>query len=311
MEINMNPLKTIFAASAFGIASSLIGLAALAPVPAGAYDFSIGQNSVEAFIRMRADNSGKDVYADWHTTVFLVEPGKRAVAIMRLDGFNVGRAVKNADGSYQWLAREVAYYRDLKTGKILDKWENPITGKTNDILQVVNDPVNSVFGSRMNLPWRVKGDDVFMTFDVPLSYPNSLQPADFPEESTGLMYFASEHFLFNAKVSDFNNPALTSVPSTYAWARTGPWLPWMKLGQRPGYILYSGQGKKLASAADLDPVVREYTEKNHPDFMSSPKTLVAPNETSWSYYKKVRGGGKGAAATAAPAISKMPEPSKK
>ena len=91
---------------------------------------------------MRADNSGKDVYADWHTTVFLVEPGKRAVAIMRLDGFNVGRAVKNADGSYQWLAREVAYYRDLKTGKILDKWENPITGKTNDVLQVVNDPVN-------------------------------------------------------------------------------------------------------------------------------------------------------------------------
>jgi hypothetical protein len=79
------------------------------------------------------------------------------------------------------------------------------------------------------------------------------------------------------------------------------------MGQRPGYVLYSGQGKKLGSAAELDPVVREYTEKNHPDFMFSPKTVVTPNETSWSYYRKVRGGGKGVAPTAS---GKSAEPAK-
>jgi hypothetical protein len=91
----------------------------------------------------------------------------------------------------------VAYYRDLKTGKILDKWENPLTGKTNDVIQVINDSVNSVFGRPgSSLPWRVKGDDVFVTVDVPLAYPNALPPADFPEESTGPMYFATESFMF-------------------------------------------------------------------------------------------------------------------
>jgi hypothetical protein len=162
-----------------------------------AYDVTKPENSGEAFVRMRADTSGADVIADWQTTVFIVEPGKRALAVMRLDGFNVGRATMNPDGSYQWLSREVAYYRDLKTGKILDKWENPLTGKTNDVIQVINDSVNSVFGRPgSSLPWRVKGDDVFVTVDVPLAYPNALPPADFPEESTGPMYFATESFMF-------------------------------------------------------------------------------------------------------------------
>jgi hypothetical protein len=274
------------------IAATLVAAAGLSSVAfdSAAYDLTKPENSGEAFVRMRADTSGADVIADWHTTVFIVEPGKRAVAVMRLDGFNVGRASKNADGSYQWLSREVAYYRDLKTGKILDKWENPLTGKINDVIQVINDPVNSVFGRPGgSLPWRVKGDDVFMTIDVPLAYPNSLLPADFPEESTGPMYFATESFMFFSRQSDFANPKLTSVPTTYSWARTGPWLPWMKMGTRPGYVLYTGQGKKLKNAAELDPVVREYTEKNHPDFMFAPKAFVAPNETSWTYYRKLSG----------------------
>jgi hypothetical protein len=285
MENEMCKLKSI-------IAATLVAAAGLSSVAfdSAAYDLTKPENSGEAFVRMRADTSGADVIADWHTTVFIVEPGKRAVAVMRLDGFNVGRASKNADGSYQWLSREVAYYRDLKTGKILDKWENPLTGKINDVIQVINDPVNSVFGRPGgSLPWRVKGDDVFMTIDVPLAYPNSLLPADFPEESTGPMYFATESFMFFSRQSDFANPKLTSVPTTYSWARTGPWLPWMKMGTRPGYVLYTGQGKKLKNAAELDPVVREYTEKNHPDFMFAPKAFVAPNETSWTYYRKLSG----------------------
>jgi len=301
----MKLINTLIASAIF--ATTIVAASQVIAAPkAGkkaAYDIMEAKNSAEAFVRMRADSKGGDVYADWHTTMFIVEPGKKALEVMRLDGFNVGRVAKNANGTYQWLSREVAYYRDLKTGKILDKWDNPVTGKTNDVVQVINDPVNSTFGTRP-MPWRVKGDDVFVTINVPLMYPNSLQPADFPEESTGPTYFATESFMFASKLSDFANLKLTSVPTSYSWARTGPWLPWMKMGTRPGYVLYIGQGKKLKSAAELDPVVREYTEKNLPDFMVSPKTFVAPNETSWSYYKKLSG--KKIAAPTSPAANAAP-----
>jgi Protein of unknown function (DUF1838) len=255
---------------------------------AQALDFSKPEDSLKAFIKLRGNIDGSDALADWKVTVFIVEPGKRAVPVMRLDGFNAGRAIKNDDGTWQWLSREAAYYRDLKTGQILDTWANPVTGQTNKVVHVLNDPVNGKFeAARMNLPWDVRGEDVFMKMDIPLAYPNALQPGDYPEESTGPTYFASEHFLYFAKTKDFQDAKATSVPASYAWTRTGPWLPWMKMGQRPGYVLYTGQDKKLKSAAELDPVVREYTEKNHPLYMKAPEKLVTPNETSWTYYKKL------------------------
>jgi hypothetical protein len=114
----MKHIKTLVAAVAV-FATTAISFSV------AAYDFNKPENSNEAFVRMRGDTSGADTIADWHTTVFIVEPGKRAVPIMRLDGFNVGRALKQPDGSYQWLSREVAYYRDLKTGNIITKWDNP------------------------------------------------------------------------------------------------------------------------------------------------------------------------------------------
>jgi Protein of unknown function (DUF1838) len=258
---------------------------------AQALDLSTYEGQMTAYQKLRGNTNGSDTIADWQVTMFIVEPGKKAVPVMRLDGFNVGRFAKQPDGSVQWMSREVAYYRDLKTGKILGEWDNPVTGQKNQVVQVINDPVNSAFPAQPApnqppLPWNVRGDDVFLKLDIPLAYPNALLPADYPDESTGPTYLASEHFLFFAKTRDLMDPKLTSIPAAYAWTRTGPWLPWMKMGTRPGYVLYSGQGKKLASAEELDPVVREYTQKNHAAFMTAPKSFVRPNETSWTYYKK-------------------------
>lgn len=256
-----------------------------------ALDLSSYDASMAAYQKMRGDTKGADTFTDWQVTVYAVEPGKKAVAIMRLDGFNVGRFAKQPDGGFQWISREIAYYRDLKTGKLITDWENPITGQKNQVLQVINDPVNSKFAAtaapgQPMLPWNVRGDDVFLKMDIPLMYPNALQPADYPDESTGPMYIASEHFLFFMKTKDLQDEKLTSIPLTYAWTRTGPWLPWMKMGSRAGYLLYSGQGKKLKSVDEMDAMVRETTMKLHPDFMMAPKTYTTPNETSWSYYKK-------------------------
>jgi hypothetical protein len=256
-----------------------------------ALDLNSYDASMAAYQKMRGDTKGADTFTDWQVTIYAVEPGKKAVPIMRLDGFNVGRFAKQAEPGFQWISREVAYYRDLKTGKLLTEWDNPITGQKNSVLQVINDPVNSKFAAtaapgQPMLPWNIRGDDVFLKMDIPLMYPNALQPADYPDESSGPMYIASEHFLFFMKTKDFLDEKLTSIPLSYAWTRTGPWLPWMKMGSRPGYLLYSGQGKKLKSIDEMDSLVRETTMKLHPDFMAAPKTYAAPNETSWSYYKK-------------------------
>ena len=241
---------------------------------------------------MRASNDGKEVFANWWVTVFAVVPGERPREIMKLEGYNAGRFAKNADGSAEFISREVAYYKDSRTGEILKEWKNPFTNEMNTVITVANDPVNSKYaapkaGEAGRYPFMVSGDDVFLRLDVPLAYPNALQPAEFPAESSGPTYLASEHFTFFGKTTDLQNKSLASVPLTYAWARTGPWLPWMKMGTRPGYILYSGHGRKYASFAELPADIQAYTRANFPLYVSAPASYTTPNETSWTYYKKL------------------------
>ena len=267
-------------------------LAATVSNPAMALDTSSSAGQLDTFMRMRANNEGRDAFANWWVTVFAVVPGEKPREIFRLDGFNVGRFLKAEDGSAQFITREVAYYRDLKTGEFLKEWSNPFTLEKNTVVQVLNDPVNSRWaapkaGEAGRLPFMQNGDDVILRLDVPLAYPNPLQAAEFPAESTGPMYLASEHFTFFSKVADLENKTTTSVPSTWAWARTGPWLPWMKMGTRPGYLMYSGHGKKFNKFEDLPADVRDHTKANYPLYLSSPTSYVTPNETSWSYYKKL------------------------
>ncbi len=288
--IRQSWLRQAWRANAARILAAALALGGLNG-SAHAADTTSSAGQLDTFMRMRATNDGREVFANWWVTVFATVPGERPRELFRLDGFNVGRFVKAEDGSAQFITREVAYYRDLKTGEFLKEWTNPFTNEKNTVLQVLNDPVNSRWaapkaGEPGRLPFMQNGDDVILRLDVPLSYPNPLLPADYPAESSGPNYLASEHFTFFSKLRDLDDSKLNSVPSTWAWARTGPWLPWMKMGTRPGGLLYSGHGKKFMKFEDLPADIRDYTRTNYPLYMMSPSTYVTPNETSWTYYKK-------------------------
>jgi hypothetical protein len=270
------------------VAASAVLLVGCASNPAG----TPVAGQLDAFIRMRANADGSTVFANWWVTIFAVVPGERPREIMKLEGFNAGRFAKKPDGSADFISREVAYYKDSKTGEILKEWANPFTGEKNVVLQVANDPVNQRYaapkaGEPGRYPFMVSGDDVFLRLDVPLAYPNALQPADYPAESSGPTYLASEHFTFFSSAKDLRDRSKTSVPATYAWARTGPWLPWMKMGQRPGYLMYSGHGRKYPTFAELPADIQAYTRANFPLYVTAPDVFATPNETSWSYYKKL------------------------
>ena len=281
----------LLVATLLGACGTPGGMSAGTREPAKAVDTTSAAGQLDTFIRMRGSADGREVFANWWVTMYAVFPGERPREILKLDGFNAGRMLRLPDGSAQMITREVAYYKDPKTGAILSEWANPFTNEKNTVLHVTNDPVNARFaapkaGEKGTFPMTASGNDVMLRLDVPLAYPNPLSPAEFPAESSGPVYAGSEHFTFFAKASDLANPALASVPTTYAWARTGPWLPWMKMGARPGYLLYSGHGKKFMSFDELPADVRDHTRANFPKYARAPEAFSTPNETSWTFYKK-------------------------
>jgi Protein of unknown function (DUF1838) len=243
------------------------------------------KQSIETFVRMRGNTAGKDAVTYWKGNVYAMVPDQKPQLLFGFEGYNVARMIKQKDGSWQMLSREYAVYKDPKTGAILEEWTNPFTNEKNAIFNVQNDPVNNSFGGFV-MPFREMGQDVILGFDVPLGYPNPIQPKDYPAESTGEMYVGSEHFGFFAKRRDIENRKLKSVPTTFSWARQSPWMPWMKLGDKPGTLMFSAWGKKLPSVLALPKDLREYVARKAPKFLTAPTTYVEPNATSWTEYKK-------------------------
>ena len=276
-------------------AGFLASLLLAATLPAAALDIDSPGDSAETMMKMRCSLDPKqDVIAWWKGTIFQQDPdpGKAPVALMGFEGYNICRSEKLADGTWRMLSRELGFYRDLKTGKILETWDNPISGERNTVIDVANDPVNQVHNPpgrpQMALPWVKAGDWLMLTMSIPLSYPNPLQPEQFPRQSSGPVYAGSEHFKFFVSRKDLENPAIKSAPLLMAWTRTGPWLPWMELGTRPGGLLYVAQSAKIDSFEDLPQDMQDLVHSKYPEYTSAPSTWVQPNVTSWTYYKQLQ-----------------------
>ncbi|MEO5962131.1 MAG: DUF1838 family protein [Thermomonas sp.] len=276
--------------SRLALATTAIVAPVMAQPATPALDLKTDAGSIEAMVKMRCSLDQKDdVILWWDGTVFAQMPQKKPVALMGFEGYNICRAEKQADGVWRLLTRELTFYRDLKTGKIIDQWDNPYTSARNDVLHVANDPVNNVLnppGRPSVMPWVQSGDQLMLTMNIPLAYPNPLSPKEFPKQSSGEMYEGSEHFMFFVSRKDIDNPALKQVPTSYAWTRIGPWLPWMEMGTSPGNLLYIAQGTKKASISELPADIQERVRTTYPEYATAPREWVTPNMTSWTVYKQ-------------------------
>ena len=276
--------------SLLALATSAVSAPALAQNAPSALELATDTNNIESMVKMRCSLDPKeDVILWWSGTVFAQLPEKAPSPLFGFEGYNICRAEKQPDGVWRLLTRELTFYRDLKTGEIVDQWDNPFTGVRDNVLQVANDPVNNLLnppGRPSTVPWVEAGDQLMLTMNIPLTYPNPLSPKDFPKQSSGELYVGSEHFMFFTPRAAMEDPSLTQAPTTYGWTRTGPWLPWMEMGQAPGGLLYVAQGNKKASISELPADIQERVRTTYPEYATAPKKWVEPNMTSWTVYKQ-------------------------
>jgi len=259
------------------------------------YDLSNAQDNLNAFVKVRASmNEDEEVIYYANGKIYGFVDGERDKPLLGYEMYNIGRALK-VDGGYNLLTNEVLLYTDLETGEVLETFKNPYTDKEVNVLHVWNSPVNQEFRLKGKYgKWGVShnkyGDDrICMNADVFLAYPSPLKVADYPENSQSDLYEAVELFQFFFSESDLNNSDKLSTDVDISWTRIGPWLPWMEMGQRPGKVVYQGAGYKLLEKDynDMPAVLRDYVMANKPEYRHAPTEYSAPNETSWTYYKKM------------------------
>ncbi len=253
----------------------------------------IMEATLETFIRIRASLEAHQETVYWWTgSLYAFVPGAPTRQLFDFEGYNIARAVRDADG-YALLTREVSVYK-ASGGPILESWDNPFTGETVPIVHVWNDPVNQHFPHTRadGTPWSVPlvdlGDgDLCLKMDVFLAYPSPLPRTRYPRYSAGDLYQGGELFQFFVRRAHLEQDDSASVPALLSWTRIGPWLPWMAMGDRPGWLIYQCRGKKLSEGyAALPEQLRHYVESHAPQFTAAPWEDTGENETSWTYFLK-------------------------
>lgn len=243
---------------------------------------------------------GETVTWYWNGFAFSRVPGEPDRKLFAVEGMNIrqcGPLGDAKDGSFKMVTREIMLYEDPVTHAVLRTWDNPWTGKQVKVVHVSNDPVNQRIGATdragqpFRLPLVVNGKQWWYTATVPLFYRNPLG-GDY-QDYIGGKYHATEMFNFFGDVAPLADSGTISVPTRVGWVRMADWLPWMEMGDRAGLMYFHSAGRKLDRFEDLSDTLKAEIKANYPAW-SAPPPLddERPNETSWTWFKKVTPAGR-------------------
>lgn len=237
-------------------------------------------------------------YGMWEGRLYSRVPAERDRLIFAVIGINTRQCARVSDpqrgSGFRSVSREIMVYLDPATGEIIDQWKNPWTGETVDVIHVANDPVNMraptyavrADGTPQRIAFRRYDDTLVASSEVPLFYENPLT-GDY-QEYVGGQYHAMEIFNTYYRAADFLDARRKRIgESRISWQRISGWLPWMKMRDRPGLMVFNATGFSTFDEKRIPPKLRQILETRYPTYLAPPPLDDArPNETTWTVTKK-------------------------
>jgi Protein of unknown function (DUF1838) len=291
MSSNLHPLLA---------AAAALLVAAAPALPAERLDPGKPEDALLLNRKMNCSlEDGRPVIHWWKGTMMSRVPGERDRVLFNVQGMNIRQCGSFSDPKrgpgFRSVSREVMLYLDPQTNEVLRRWKNPWTGEEVEVIHVANDPVNMraptyAFGAD-GKPATFRGsfvkDKVWTSGEAPLWYDNPLA-GDY-QEYVGNNYQAMEMLNSFTDAKALLDPKVRTLPSvSISWARVSDWIPWMKMGGRSGLVVFTTVGKRVASIDDLSEPLRSEIKANYPVYLAPPPLDDArPNETSWTYIRKI------------------------
>ena len=268
-----------------GAASAIAGKGMLGALAMGSgsasadnLDLDDPQQNLMAMLKIRGDISGEDFVFAFPGEVWAMIPNQGNYRLFKTFGVGAGH-LEDAPEGWRILSREVLYYLDPDSGGILDTWNNPLPGyeKKVGVVHVNNDPINGVFTAdgkgvlAAPYPYVAYGDDIIFQWNFFINRPSYLTRKDYPLYSAGDIDQHAEMWGIQGRKSDVLNPDVTSGQATISWARVCQWLPFMEMGDTPGFLVFHSHCYKLTGGVqDLPRHILDYTEKHFPKYLVSP-----------------------------------------
>lgn len=242
----------------------------------------------QAWVKTRSSvDPTESTFLVWNGAIYAFIPGEKRKLLFEMVGMSVSRCIPTQEGGWDFTSRELTYYLNPKTKEIVQKWDNPWTLEKVPVMHVANNPVQGQFQGKF--PAQVEGDTTTFVFDIFPTYPNPLaENPKFAEYSPNPTYQAAELFKLTVPTADLFNSELSSVSQLrLSWDRIGQWLPWMKMGTRPGYLIYSAYGSKVNGLSELPQLLQDEINTRVPLYRNAPKSFLDVEDmTSWLYFQQ-------------------------
>lgn len=236
-------------------------------------------------------------YGMWEGRMYSRIPGEKDRHIFDVVGINTRQCERHKDPArgegYRSVSREIMVYLDPATGEIIDQWKNPWTGEMVEVIHVANDPVNmrapsfarDATGKPARVTLRQYGDLLVASREVPLFYDNPLAGAY--QDYIGGKYHAMEIFNTFYSAADFLAPKGPRIsPSRLAWQRVSGLLPWLRMGDRPGVMIFNATGFSTFDRTQISPKLMQILQTRYPEYLTPPPLGDArPNATTWTITK--------------------------
>jgi len=237
-------------------------------------------------------------YGMWEGRLLSRVPAEKDRVLFNVIGINTRQCAQLSDPvrgpGFRSVSREIMVYLDPLTNEIIDEWLNPWTGETVGVIHVANDPVNMrapTFARREDgTPHRLRlrryDDTLVASNEIPLFYLNPLA-GDY-QEYVGGHYHAMEIFNTFYRAADLLDSRRTRIgESRISWQRISGWLPWMKMADRPGLMVFNATGFSTFDENKIPPQLRQVLEQRYPEYLTPPPLDDArPNETTWTITKR-------------------------
>jgi hypothetical protein len=195
---------------------------------------------------------------------------------------------------YRSVTREIMFYLDPTTGKILETWINPYTGETVDVIHMFNDPVNmpepkhayGKDGKPVTWPGRIV-NGLAVTSNANSFFRDGPMSGDF-QDYVGGKYAVVEVSTMMIPAADWLNTETPGpVRGASAWTRVSPWLPWMKMAGREGQTVLAATWFTAATLDEAPEPLKSEVRAKYPIFATAPPLDdTRPSVTSWLAAKK-------------------------
>jgi len=264
--------RRLLAAAAGAAAGTWLPGVAVARAFPRTLDLADPHDALTAMIKMRGSLIAEDVPHWYFGTIYGVLPGRAPVPMVDFEGSEIDFYSRQPDGAYHAFASTVSVFRDRGTGAILESFDNPITGKRNEVrpntISVDAYYIYSVNGFKRSdderplpgtpqidrlLEWNESGEHIWLT--MRRSYPAGLP--------------LGEHQLTRGLLSELHDPSRPKVHTTAAPTYISPWPAWMDMEGHPGHTVWAGPARKLDSVKQYPHELLDFLERNYPEKLTA------------------------------------------